>query len=141
MTWKDFGGDARPARPAAHPALLGLQVFVVEDEALQAMVLEDMLAEFGCVLAGAAANVSEALSAVNATPDIDAAILDVNLGGEKVFPVADILADRGVPFVFSTAYGSAELAERYPQSRLLHKPYRPEDLAQVLTAFVRGPIS
>jgi CheY-like chemotaxis protein len=141
--WQSIDGGAErrpiPAR-ASHSSLLGLQVFLVEDEVLVAAIVEDMLAEFGCVLAGAATTVDEALTALKATPDIDAAILDVNLGGEKVFPVADLLSARGVPLVFSTGYGPADLAMRYPASRLLHKPYRPEALAQVLVEFARGPL-
>ncbi|CAN7644823.1 response regulator [Phenylobacterium sp. LjRoot219] len=125
--------------PAAYPALLGLEILLVEDEALVAAMLEDMLADFGCVLAGGAATVSEALAAVEAATEIDAAILDVNLGGEKVFPVADILVSRGVPIVFSTAYGPADLAERYPRARVIHKPYRPEALAELLIDIAHSP--
>ena len=125
--------------PAAYPALLGLEILLVEDEALVAALLEDMLADFGCILAGAAATVSEALAAVKAATDIDAAILDVNLGGEKVYPVADILVGRGVPIVFSTAYGPADLMERYPRARIIHKPYRPEALAEMLIAIAHSP--
>lgn len=121
----------------AYPGLYGLQVFVVEDEAMISMMLEDMLADFGCTLAGVAATVSDALNQVNATPAIDAAILDVNLGGEKIFPVADILALRNVPFVFSTAYGPDGLSERYPTRPLLRKPYAPEALASALMALTR----
>ena len=128
------------AGPGAYPALFGLQVFVVEDELLVSMMLEDMLAEFGCVVAGVAASVSQALSEVAGAHEIDAAILDVNLGGEKIFPVADILTERGVPVVFSTGYGPADLAQRYPESHLLHKPYAPEALAEVLTDVSRRPL-
>jgi CheY-like chemotaxis protein len=135
------GAERRPVPGAgAHSSLLGLQVFLVEDELMVAMIVEDMLAEFGCVLVGAAASVDEALAALKQTGDLDAAILDVNLGGEKVFPIADALVQRGVPFVFSTGYGPADLHQRYPGCRLLQKPYRPEALAQVLVEFARGPI-
>jgi CheY-like chemotaxis protein len=119
--------------------LLGLQIFLVEDEALVAATLEDMLADFGCVLVGAAATVADGLAAVSAASAIDAAILDVNLGGEKVFPVADILVKRDIPIVFSTGFGPADLAERYPQSRLLNKPYRAEALAELLIDVAHGP--
>jgi CheY-like chemotaxis protein len=132
-----LAGRSFAAAPTHYPALIGLQVFVVEDEPAVAILLEDMLAEFGCVLAGQAATVTEALSAAKATDEIDGAILDVNLGGEKVFPVADLLVRRGVPIVFSTGYGPADILRRYPQSRLLHKPYPPEALARVLSDFVR----
>ena len=135
------GGAGRPdlVHGASHPALFGMQVLVVEDEPLVAMVLEDMLADFGCTLAGSAATLSEALSAIAAGAEVDAAILDVNLGGQKIFPVADLLAERGVPFVFSTGYGPADLTERYPGHPMLHKPYQPEELAQVLLEFAWGP--
>lgn len=125
--------------PAAYPALLGLEILLVEDEALVAALLEDMLADFGCILAGVAATVGEGLAAVETAADIDAAILDVNLRGQKVFPVADILADRGVPIVFSTAYGPGDLMERYPRARIIQKPYRPEALAELLIDIAHEP--
>lgn len=124
-------------RQPAHSHLYGLQVLVVEDEAMVLMMLEDMLADFGCTVSGVAATVSEALDQLRAPAAIDAAILDVNLGGERIYPVADLLQARGVPFVFSTGYGPAELALRYPGRPLLQKPYAPEALAEVLSAFRR----
>lgn len=137
--WPSAARGKGSGSPAAYPALLGLEILLVEDEALVAALLEDMLADFGCVLAGAAATVGEALAAVEAASEIDAAILDVNLGGEKVYPVADILVGRGVPIVFSTAYGPADLVERYPLARIIHKPYRPEALAEMLIAIAHAP--
>lgn len=121
----------------ASSVIQGMQVFVVEDEALIALMLEDMLTDLGCVLAGSADTVAQALSQLEGMSDIDAAILDVNIGGEVVFPVADALLQREVPFVFSTGYGPADLATRYPNSRMLAKPYPSEALAAVL-AGIRG---
>ena len=118
------------------PDLHGLRVFLVEDEAMVSMMLEDTLVELGCVVTGVAASVTEALSCVGSTPAIDAAILDVHRGGELVFPVADVLRERRVPLVFSTGFGPADLAARYPASRLLNKPYAPEALAAVLHDFL-----
>ncbi len=111
----------------------GLRVLIVEDEMLVAMLLEDMLEELGCVSVGVAPTVSQALSAIHESRELDAAILDVNLGGEKVFPVADRLTSDGVPFAFSTGYAPSDLAQRYPGSPLLHKPYPPEALARALS--------
>jgi CheY-like chemotaxis protein len=124
--------------PATYPALLGLEILLVEDEAVVAAMLEDMLAEFGCILAGAAATLSEALAEIQTATAIDAAILDVNLHGEKVFPVADILVRRGVPIVFSTAYDPGDLPERYPRARIIQKPYCPEALAELLIDIVHA---
>jgi CheY-like chemotaxis protein len=121
----------------ASSVIQGMQVFVVEDEALIALMLEDMLTDLGCVLAGSADTVARALSQLAEMSDIDAAILDVNIGGEVVFPVADALLQRQVPFVFSTGFGPADLAARYPNSRMLAKPYPSEALAAVL-AGIRG---
>jgi CheY-like chemotaxis protein len=114
---------------------LGLKVFLAEDEALVSVMLETMLAEFGCIVTGVGASVAQALSQVETIHVIDVAILDVHLGGETVFPVADVLRQRHVPFVFSTGFGPADLAERYPDSPLLNKPYGPDALADVLAGF------
>ncbi len=112
--------------------LFGLRVFVVEDEAMVAMMLEDMLEDFGCIIVNVAGTVDSALEQVEADQQIDAAILDVNLGGEKIYPVADALVQREVPFVFSTGYGPGDLAQRYPHSQTLTKPYEAAALATVL---------
>jgi CheY-like chemotaxis protein len=117
---------------AAGSVIQGMQVFVVEDEALLALMLEDILSDLGCILAGSADTVASALSKIADISTIDAAILDVHLGGETVFPVADALVHRRVPFVFSTGFGPADLAVRYPGSPLLAKPYPPEALGEVL---------
>jgi CheY-like chemotaxis protein len=112
----------------------GLRLFVVEDEALVAMLLEDTLAELGCIVVDLAASVQDALGRLIDTV-ADGAVLDVNIGGEKVFPVADALAERGIPFVFATGYGRAGLDHRYPAATVLTKPYSPEELANALSSF------
>ncbi len=114
--------------------LYGLRVLVVEDETMVAMMLEDMLEDFGCVIAGMAGTVAQAMERIKVPSAIDAAILDVNLGSEKIYPVADALVELHVPFVFSTGYGPGDLAERYPESQTLSKPYDAEALAGVLAA-------
>ncbi len=113
--------------------LQGLQVFLVEDEPLVAELIEGMLSELGCVVVGKARNLAEAMSWAEVMPAIDFAILDVNISGEAILPVADMLARRKVPLVFSTGYGSNELLQLYPGSRLLAKPYGPDALAHALT--------
>ncbi len=114
--------------PEAPPAL---RILVVEDELMIRMLLEDMLGELGYTVAAAAANMNEALEAAK-NADFDLAILDVNLNGEPVSPVADALVARGVPFVFATGYGEHGLPEPYRDRPTLKKPFQLEGLEQML---------
>jgi two-component SAPR family response regulator len=82
------------------------RVMIVEDEALVAMMVEDMLGDLGCEVVGSFGAVDDALAfLIGGQPAPDGAVLDVNIGGEMVFPVAEELRERGVPFVFATGYG------------------------------------
>jgi CheY-like chemotaxis protein len=117
----------------------GLRLLVVEDEALVAMMLEDMLDEFGCIVVDVAGTLSKGLDlAANEQLLFDGAILDVNLGGEKVYPVADRLVARGVPFIFCTGYGLDGLSADFAHVPTLAKPYRREDLESLLIAVLLG---
>jgi CheY-like chemotaxis protein len=111
------------------------RIFVVEDEYLIRMLLEDMLADLGYEVAAAAGTVAEA-SGLAATADVHCAILDVNLAGQKIYPVADILAKRGVPFVFVTGYGEGSLEEPYRGRPALQKPFQAEQLKSTLAALL-----
>ena len=93
-------------------------------------LLEDMLADLGCEMVGPAARVNQALAMVDEA--IDLAVLDVNLNGEKSFPVADALVARGVPFVFSTGYGKEGIPDGYKAFPMIQKPYGPTDLGKAL---------
>ena len=88
-------------------ALADLKVFCVEDESLVAMQLEDILFDFGCDVVGMAMRFDRALEMAGSLPDIECAVLDVNIGGTKVYPVAARLRERHVPIVFATGYGPA----------------------------------
>jgi CheY-like chemotaxis protein len=116
--------------------LRGLRVFVAEDEFTVLLLVEDMLADLGCRLAGSASRVPEAMRAIS-KESIDVAVLDVNLAGEKVFPVAELLDERQVPVVFSTGYGVSGLEPRWRQRPVLQKPYSLEDLARALLLAVQ----
>ena len=108
-----------------------LRVLIVEDEMLVAMNLEDMVLELGHEVAGIASRLAPAL-ALARDGAFDAAILDVNLSGEKSFPVADLLAQRGLPFLFATGYGIQGIEERYRSRTVLQKPFRLADLKAAL---------
>ena len=100
----------------------GRRVLVVEDEALVAMLLETILEDMGCMAVGPAATVDEGLR-MAADEAVDAALLDVNVAGRQVFPVAQALKDRGVPFVFSTGYGEGGLPDEWRGQPTLQKPF------------------
>jgi CheY-like chemotaxis protein len=110
-------------------------VFVVEDEFAVLLLIEDMLGELGCELAGSASRVAHALEMVRASvPDV--AVLDVNVAGEPVYPVAELLAGQGIPIVFSTGYGDGTLAEPWRTRPVLQKPYMLDQLAGALLASI-----
>ena len=111
--------------------LNGLRILVVEDEAAISLLLEDMLLDFGCEVIGPAARLSVALDAV-AREKVDLAILDVNVAGEPIYPVAEALAQRSIPFVFSTGYGSAGIRDAFRDRPVLQKPFAQHDLKQKL---------
>jgi CheY-like chemotaxis protein len=111
--------------------LTGLRVFVVEDEFAVLLLIEDMLSELGCELAGSASRVSDALGYVG-DPMPDVAVLDVNVAGESIYPVAEYFAGRNVPIVFSTGYGGETLQGDWRDRPVLQKPYVVEQLADAL---------
>ena len=110
------------------------RVLVVEDDAMIAMMIEDMLADLGCLVVGPATSLSGALALAGGEAPFDVAILDVNLGGEPVFPVADVLRARGAPMIFSTGYGEGGLREADKGCAVLHKPFRASELIAALGA-------
>jgi CheY-like chemotaxis protein len=112
--------------------LSGRRLLVVEDEMLILMLIEDMLGELGCESVTAAATVEQALALIDAQ-GFDAAMLDMNLNGNKSHAVADALAARGVPFVFSTGYSSHDMRDGDRDRPVLRKPFQYEELVAKLT--------
>ena len=129
--------DIRAARGSdmrsAGNSVAGKRVLVVEDELMIRMLLQDMLADLGCKLAGEAGRIDEALTLARQT-DFDVAILDVNLNGQPISPVVDILIERGLPFVFATGYGQRGVPEAYRKTPTLQKPFQADALAQAIEA-------
>jgi len=113
--------------------LKGLRILLVEDEFIILVMLEDMLAELGCELAGSASRLSDALAIVPHSA-IDAAVLDINLGADTVYPLAEALAAQNVPIVFSTGYGLVGISDAWKSRPILQKPYQLDQLAAALTA-------
>jgi len=107
------------------------RALVVEDEVLVAMLVEEMLGDLGCEVAALSTHLDEALRLAKGD-NFDFAVLDINLNGTRSFPIADLLADRGVPFLFATGYGAGILPERHAKAVILHKPYSLDDLRAAL---------
>ncbi len=118
-------------------SIAGSTVFVVEDEALVALNLEDMLGDLGCSIVGPAMRIGKALDMAG-TPGLDVAILDVNVAGAPVYPVAEALRARGIPLVFATGYGRSGLPEEWHVFPILQKPYTADEvLAAIRQAIAR----
>jgi DNA-binding response OmpR family regulator len=100
----------------------GLRVFLVEDEAMIRMMVVDMLEELGHTAAAEAGRLDEALQLAQST-DFDVAILDVNLDGKIITPVAQVIDGRGLPIIFATGYGAAGVPEEFRDRPALQKPF------------------
>jgi two-component sensor histidine kinase/CheY-like chemotaxis protein len=118
------------ADDASPQAISGQRIMIVEDEALVAMILEDQLQEIGLSIVATCASIPEAMMAIDRNAP-DAAILDVNLGGQLVYPVADRLMDLHIPFVFVTGYGRESIDRRYDSIHVLEKPVERQALEAV----------
>jgi CheY-like chemotaxis protein len=109
------------------------RVLIVEDDVMIRMLVEDMLTDLGYAVTAQAARVEEALAAAQRA-DIDVAILDLNLNGQATFPVAELLAARGTPFIFATGYGEHGLPDAFRDRPLLKKPFQIDGLKRMLDA-------
>jgi len=114
------------------------RILIVEDEPFIAVTLEDMLSDLGFCVAGCCSQLSQALHFIE-HEKIDIALLDINIGFEKIDPVADLLAKRRCPFIFATGYDRSELPLAYADRAMLIKPYKIDDLERVLRAELKMP--
>ena len=105
---------------------------------LIAIMIEDMLLDLGCTVAGPANTLSEALDLAETDHAIDVAMLDIDLDGVPVFPVADVLRARGVPIVYSTGFGGATIPPEDGGCPVLQKPFRASGLDAALSAALQG---
>ena len=119
------------------PVLKGLRVMIVEDELLIAMMIEDLLIEQNCVVVGPYSTVGNALAAAR-TSLLDLAVLDVNVRGEKIYPVAETLSVRRIPFILLSGYGDEAVPRNHPDWRACAKPFQAADLTNILAHTVTG---
>ena len=116
--------------PDAHP-LQGRRVLVVEDDFMIADELQHMLESLGSHVVGPASTVADALQLISDCL-VELAVLDVNLGGEKAYPIADVLRVRGIPFVFATGYDRSALPSEYADAPRCEKPIDLGKMARLL---------
>lgn len=113
----------------------GLRVFIVEDEPMVRSLLQDMLAGLGHDVCASASEINDAMQTA-ATSDFEVAILDINLRGAEVYPAADVLTQRGIPFIFATGH-SEELPDRFKLSPRVQKPFLEFQLQDALDRITR----
>ncbi len=119
--------------PSAASLLASKRVLIVEDEYLVAQLIEEFLEDCGCSVIGPCGSVASALVAVE-TDTFDLAVLDVNLRGEKVYPVAELLAERHIPFLFLSGYGEEAVPPDHSDWKVCSKPFRSKELIAMLEA-------
>lgn len=124
--------------PKSTAPLDGLKVLIVEDEFLILLSVEKMLEELGCDVVASAHRVAKALAMLD-TVGAAAAVLDVNVAGEPVYPVAEALARKGIPLVFTTGYGDSGIADPWNGWPIVQKPFSQDQLERALrTALARA---
>ena len=123
--------------PVPEGALAHRRVLVVEDEYFIADDMVRVLQKLGANVVGPVQTAEKAMALLQDSP-VDVAVLDINLRGRMVFPVADALRNRGVPFVFATGYTEAAVPPDYSDVPLWEKPFQPEELAKALPGLMRS---
>src|ERR1700709_2576644 len=116
----------------------GGSVFLVEDDVMSRMMVADMLDELGYSVAAEAGEINEAIRLAQSV-EFDLAILDVNVNGKVISPVAELIDARNLPFIFATGYGSSGLPEEYRDRPALQKPFQLETLAKKIDAALKSP--
>jgi CheY-like chemotaxis protein len=118
--------------------LKGLRALVVEDEGVVALMIEDMLLDLGCEIAASAADLDKGCKLAQSA-DIDFALLDLNLNGSSALPIAHILRERRIPFVFSTGYGAGGVSPEFASQQIVAKPFVLADLQSRISAALELP--
>lgn len=118
---------------AAKPDLRGRRILVVEDSPVVGPFTADLLGELGCEVVGPAPNMAAVRELVEAG-EFDAALLDIHIRGERVFPFCEMLAAKGIPFVFTSGYADRGMPEKWEDRPRLQKPYTLDQIEKALTA-------
>jgi CheY-like chemotaxis protein len=122
---------------SAAPGLGGRRILVIEDSPVVAPFTADVLGDLGCSVVGPAPNMAAARELLDGE-DFDAAILDVHIRGERVFPLCDLLAAKGVPFVLTSGYADWQMPEKWQDRPRLQKPYTIDQVEEALNGLLDG---
>ena len=132
MSSRDLSIKARPPA-AAKPDLNGRRILVVEDSPVVGPFTADLLSELGCEVLGPAPNMAAARELVEAG-EFDAALIDIHIRGERVFPLCEMLEAQDVPFVFTSGYADRQMPEKWEDRPRVQKPYTLEQIEKALSA-------
>jgi CheY-like chemotaxis protein len=121
----------------AAPGLGGRRILVIEDSPVVAPFTVDVLGDLGCLVVGPAPNMAAARELLDGE-EFDAAILDVHIRGERVFPLCDLLVAKGVPFVLTSGYADWQMPEKWQDRPRLQKPYTIDQVEEALNALLDG---
>jgi len=121
--------------------LLSRRVLVIEDESLVAMLLETILEDLGCEVVGPESNIDDGLITATEAEGLDVALLDVNVAGREVFPVAEALIARNIPVVFSTGYGESGLPVHWRGRPTIQKPFTEATIRDALIRALSVPVA
>jgi CheY-like chemotaxis protein len=120
-----------PKRKSGEADLRGRRILVIEDSPVVAPFAAELLEEVGCTVVGPAPNLAAARELIE-NASFDAALLDVHIRGERIFPICEVLAARGVPFVLTSGYADWSMPEKWQDRPRLQKPYRLEQMQHAM---------
>ena len=123
-------------QPAAKPELAGKRILVVEDSPVVAPFTADVLGELGCEVVGPAPNMAAARELIESA-QLDAALMDVHIRGERVFPLCDLLDSKGVPFILTSGYADWQMPDKLHKRPRLQKPYTLAQVEKALAMLLR----
>ena len=132
MSSRDLSIKTRPPAPA-RPDLTGRRILLVEDSPVIAPFTADMLNDLGCDVVGPAPNMAAARELVDGG-EFDAALVDVHIRGERVFPLCEMLEAKNLPFVFTSGYADWQMPEKWQERPRLQKPYTVGQIEEALAA-------
>jgi len=131
MSAQDSSTDER-SRVTGELELKGRRILVIEDSPVVGPFTAELLADLGCEVIGPAPNMAAARELIESGKEIDAALMDIHIRGERVFPLCDVLAAKDVPFVLTSGYADWQMPDKWQDRPRLNKPYTLEQVGDAL---------